>query len=119
MAHDPVCNPSQIRDDNLVLRLLDRLVKYKQQRRQHRNAADNAENNTLCHDNSKIHTKCKAHETQCHETSHRRDGASDHRCDRIRNRMRHRTFFISLKTPLLLFVTVPEENGIIHRHTQL
>ena len=44
---------------------------------------------------------------------------SDHRSKCVGNRMSHCPFLISRKTPLILLVTVPQENRIVHRNSQL
>ena len=60
-----------------MFRLVDRLVKYKYERRKDRYASDYSEQNALGHNNSDVHTQCKAHETQRNKACYSRDGGAD------------------------------------------
>ena len=63
----PACNPGNIRHENLVLCLLDCLITCKNQCREDCYTSDNSEYNALCHYDSQVKSKCKAHEAEGYE----------------------------------------------------
>ena len=119
MFCDKPCNSTKIRKNYFMSGLFDCLIADKNQGRKNRYTSDNTKDNTLCHNDTKVFSKGKAHKTQCDKSGNCCNGAADHGSNCIGNRMCHGTVFISVKPLLLLLITVPQENGIIHCNTEL
>ena len=98
--------------------LLQRPVKQKYHCGQNRHAADNAEDNALCHDNAEILSESEGHEAERDESCNGRYGTSDNACQCCTNCCRHGVLRIGMQLPLLV-VAVPEEDGVVHRDRKL
>ena len=103
----------------LMLCLLNGLVKKQNQCRKNGYTADNTNNNALCHNNTKVTSKSKGHNTKCNEAGYCGNRASSYRLKSICNGMPHGTVLFSRKTLLIFLIAVQKENGIIHGNTQL
>ena len=103
-------------DQWFVFCFLNHSVKYKDHCRQCGNTADNADDNTFCHNDTHITSKCKCHNTQSKESGNRSNRASGYRFKCICNRMCHRTVF-AIVFFLIIFKGVQKENGIVHCYT--
>ena len=102
-----------------VSRFLNCLVKYQNHGRQDGDAADNADQNTFCHNDTKVAAKGKGHNTQCQETGYGGNGASGYGFERVGDCMAHRTLFVIRETLFILLETVQQEDGVVHRNTKL
>ena len=102
-----------------MLCLLNRLVKEQYQCRKYGYTADNTNDNPLRHNNAKVTSKSKGHNTKCNKTSNCSNGASCHRFKGISNGMAHGTILFSREAFLILFIAVQKENGVIHCNTKL
>ena len=107
-----------IRNQRLVLRLFQRFIQYENQRWKHRHTSRYSKHNALCHYQPQIHTQSKTHKAKGDKTCHCSNRTPHHRREGFPDSLCHR-FFSPLTVPLLFLITVPEENGIIHRYTQL
>ena len=110
---------SKIRYDGFVPCLFNPFIHCKDHGRKNCNTTDNTKYNTFCHNNTKIHTKCKCHETQCDKSGYCCNRTSDYRFEGCIDGMCHSPLFITLKPLLILLITVQQENGIIHGNTKL
>ena len=102
-----------------MLGFFNRFIKDKNHCRKDCYTAKHSNDNTFCHNNTKITTKCKCHNTKSYKSCYCGDRTSYNGFECIRNRMSHRTVLISRETALVLFVAIQQENGVIHRNTQL
>ena len=102
-----------------MLCFFNRLVKEQYQCRKNGYTADNTNDNTLRHNNTKVTSKSKGHNTKCNETGNRGNGASCYRFKGIGNGMPHGTVLLSRESFLILFIAVQKENGVIHCNTKL
>ncbi len=57
-------------------RFFQQFIKNQNHGRQNRNTSDHTEYHAFCHNDSKIFTQGKTHETQCNKSGNRRDGTS-------------------------------------------
>ena len=115
----PVRNPLEIRYDRLVPRLLERLVQHQDQGRKHSDNCHDTEQDTLRHDKPEVNAKTVCHEAHRQEPCNRRDGGSD---DRRQGRLDggcHCVLRIVRMAVSLFDIGMPEENGVIQRHTKL
>ena len=119
MLRDKVGSVGQIRDDGFVCRLVDPFVKDQDQGRQKRYAADHTDDHAFGHDHTDVHAEGKGHKTKGCETCNRRNGTSGNGLKGIGNCMSHGSLFVVVKPYLVIFIAVEQEDGIIHRHTQL
>ena len=110
---------SNIRKDCFVSRFFQWFIKNQNHGRQDRNTSDHTEYNTFCHNDSQIHTQFETHETQSNKSGHRRNRTSHNRGNGLGNGMCHGIFMILRKYFLLILITVPQKNRIIHGHTEL
>ena len=102
-----------------VSRFLNCLVKYQNHGRQDGDTADNADQNTFCHNDTKVAAKGKGHNTQCQETGYGGNGASGYGFERVGDCMAHRTLFVIRETLFILLEAVQQEDGVVHRNTKL
>ena len=109
---------SHIGDQGTVAGLLQRLVEYQDQRRQHSDAAQHAQQHALCHNDAQIPAHGKGHEAQCDEPGHGSDGTAHHRGQGGLDSGGHGLLVIRAQ-PTLLVVAVPQENGVVHSDGQL
>ena len=109
----------EIREDGTVCRLIDPFIKEQDQGRQQGDTNDNSDDNSFCHNDSKVASQSKCHKTQCSKSGHCRDGTSDNGFECITDRMCHRTFFVIVKTYFVCLITFQKEDGIIHRNSKL
>ena len=79
MIYYPFRYSGEIRQNNLMLCLLDCLVENQNHRWQYGYTTDNSKYNTLCHNHTKIHTKCEAHEAKCDKSGYGCDGTTNNR----------------------------------------
>ena len=103
----------------LMLCLLNWFVKEQNQCRENGYAADNTNDNAFCHNNTKVTSKGKGHNTKCNKAGNRCNGASCYRLEGICNGMTHGPVFLTGETLLILFIAVEKENGIVHCYTKL
>ena len=113
-----LCHALHVRDNRAMARMLKRFVEYQNQRGQDRHAADDAEDDTLCHDDSEVTSQREAHEAERDEACNRCNRAADHAGQRFADCIRHGIAFVGVQGALLV-VTVPEEDGVIHRNGKL
>ena len=90
-----------------------KLIQYQDQGRKGGDTADHADDNALCHNNTKVKTQSVAHEAQGNEAGHCGDGASDNGGEGLIDGNSH-GFLLILVGGLFLLVAVPEENGVVH-----
>ena len=100
-------------------RFLNCLVKYQNHGRQDGDTADNADQNTFCHNNTKVAAKGKGHNAKCQETGYRSNGASGYRLEGIGDCMTHGTLFVTRETLFIFLEAIQQEDGIVHRNTKL
>ena len=106
-------------DQRFMLGFFNRFIKDKNHCRKDCYTTKHSNDNTFCHNNTKITTKCKCHNTKSYKSCYCGDRTSYNGFECIRNRMSHRTVLISRETALVLFVAIQQENGVIHRNPQL
>ena len=79
MIYYPFRYSGEIRQNNLMLCLLDFIGENQNNRWLYGYTTDNSEYTTISHKNTKIHTKCEAHEAKCDKSGNCCNGASDYR----------------------------------------
>ena len=102
-----------------MFRFFQRFIKDHDHGRQNRNAADHTKDNAFHHNDTQIKTKGKAHETKSQKTCDGSYGAADYGFDGSGDGFCHGFVVIIWQSFQLFQVTVPQENGVIHGHTQL
>ena len=112
-------NLRKIRDQLTVFRFLQCIVEDHDHRRKYGNTADHAEDNTFCHDDTKVKTQGKTHKAQRDKSGNRCDRASDYGFDRSCDCLCHRLFMILFAFFSLFLIAVPQEDRVVHRNTQL
>ena len=79
----PLChetgNSSKIRQNCFMSCFFQRFVKNQDHRRKYGYTSNNTKYHAFCHNDSKIFTQGKTHETQCNKSGNRRDGTSHNR----------------------------------------
>ena len=98
--------------------LLQRTVQQENERWQDGHTAQNSQHHALGHDNAQIPAHGIAHEAQGHKPGNGGDGAAGHRGNGPGNGLGHGRLMVFLGRQLLT-ITVPQENGVVHRHRQL
>ena len=99
--------------------LFDQRIKDQNDCRQQRDTADNPDDNTFGHYNTKVFAECKGHQAQCCETGYRCDGTGDDGFEGIGYCMAHCSVLFSWESFFILFKTVQQEDGVVHRNTKL
>ena len=107
-----------LRQDGAVLGFLQGLVEHEDQGRQHRDAADNAQQDALGHNDAQVLAQCEGHEAQRREARDGRHRGADHTRQRLVDGDGHGFLVVGVFRALLI-VAVPEEDGIVHRDGQL
>ena len=74
--HNSLGKPLHLRKQRPMLGLLQRFIQNKDQRGKHRDAAEHAEQDALCHYNAEIPAHCKGHEAQRDEARNGGDRAA-------------------------------------------
>ena len=110
MFCDKCGRPIHIVQQMPVLCLLDRFIKYQNQRRKDRNTTDHSNQNALRHNDSKISSECKCHDAKSDKSGNRCYRTSCYGFERIGDRMTHGPFFLSRETSLILFITIQKED---------
>ena len=95
-----------------------RLVKDKYHCGQDGNAADHAEDDSLCHYYAEVAPEGEGHKAESRKARDRCDRAADDRGERFVYRSRHCLISVFGMFTLLV-VAVPEEYGIVHRYGKL
>ena len=109
---------SHIGNQGTVAGLLQRLIKYQDQCRQHGDAAQHPQQHALGHDDAQIPAHGEGHEAQGDEPGHGGDGAAHHRGQSGLDGGGHGLLVICAQPPLLI-VAVPQEDGVVHGDGQL
>ena len=108
-----------IRDQLTMFCFLQCIVENHDHGRKYGNTADHTKYNAFCHNDTKVKTQGKTHETQGDKSGNRCNRASDYGFDRCRNSLCHCFFVILFAFFSLFLIAVPQEDRVVHRNTQL
>ncbi len=102
-----------------MIGLRKEFIKDKNKRRKNSDASDNSDQNTFGHYQAHVPAKGKTHEAQGDETGDGGNTAAGDRLEGGLDGVSHGPVVISSVAADVFVVTVPQENGIVQRHTQL
>ena len=111
-------HPGHVRDEGLVPGPLQGPVEHQNEGGQHGHAAQHPQQDPLGHHDAQVAAHGEAHEAQGDEARHRGDGGTDHASQGGLDGGGHGLALVPVEPPLLV-ITVPQEDGIVHRNGQL
>ena len=118
MPGDETAQSFEVRQQWSVTGLQQDLIHAEDHGRQDCYAGDYAKAYALGHDNAQIQAQCETHETQGDKSGNGSDRAAYDGTECLLDRGCHGVVFLFPRVQLG-FITVPEENGIVHGDTQL
>ena len=118
MLHDETADVRHARQERLMRSLGNQRIHHADDAREQRHRAQHAEDNALAHNDAEIAAERETHKANRDEARNRRQAAADNRGERLPDCCCHGFIAVAAKR-LLLFIAVPEENGVIQRNSQL
>ena len=119
MPDDKTGQSVRILDQRFMFCLFDQRIKDQDDRRKQGYTADNTDDNTFCHYDTKVFTKCECHQTQGCETGYRCDGTGYDGFEGIGYCMTHRSVLVARESFFILLETIQQEDRVVHRNTKL
>ena len=119
MAQGEGADAVKFRQQTFMSEFAEHGIELQQNGRKNGQNGKYTENDTFCHDDTKIQTDGQRHKAQGHETEYRCHGRAEQGNERGLDGSLHGTCFVFGGLYLFFFKTVNEEDGIVHCYTQL
>ena len=118
MFRNEPADAAHIRQQRFVARFFDRAVQRPDHTGQQRHRAKHAQDYALAHHNAQVFAQGETHEADAHKAGDRGQGGAQDGSEGQPDGIRH-GFILVVRQGFLLLVAVPQENGIVQRHSQL
>lgn len=118
VLHDEPRRAAELRDEGAVRVSADSPAESHDERGQHRQRTDDAQQDAFRHHEADVHAQRQAHGAQREKAGDRRQRTGGDRGKGFLHRTHHRGFIVRAAAPLLL-KAVQEEDREIHRHAEL